>query len=235
MREQPAGGLRVGRSAKSPPAGHGLRERLRPEVQRDLGIRRAAHQEHEQCVAVSRIQGVDVHHAHSCTTARRCDTCGHHSRKGAAGQPSEGRYRAFERRAISGTLSVMPQTVLIVDDHAGFRHAARALLEAEGFDVVGESATGGEGLADADRLRPDLVLLDVGLPDVDGMEVADQLDAHGRAEGRARLQPRRLRLSAALHALRRSRVHSEVRAVWLGARRSRRLSYVFVAPANCCR
>jgi len=73
----------------------------------------------------------------------------------------------------------MPQTVLIVDDHAGFRHAARALLEAEGFDVVGESATGGEGLADADRLRPDLVLLDVGLPDVDGMEVADQLTRKG--------------------------------------------------------
>jgi DNA-binding NarL/FixJ family response regulator len=73
----------------------------------------------------------------------------------------------------------MPQTVLIVDDHAGFRHAARALLEAEGFDVVGESATGGEGLADADRLRPDLVLLDVGLPDVDGIEVAGRLARTG--------------------------------------------------------
>ena len=73
----------------------------------------------------------------------------------------------------------MPQTVLIVDDHAGFRHAARALLEADGFSVVGESATGGEGLEAAQRLRPDLVLLDVGLPDVDGIEVTRRLAGVG--------------------------------------------------------
>jgi DNA-binding NarL/FixJ family response regulator len=73
----------------------------------------------------------------------------------------------------------MPQTVLIVDDHAGFRHAARALLEAEGFSVVGESATGGQGIADAEALRPDLVLLDVGLPDVNGIEVAGRLTRPG--------------------------------------------------------
>jgi DNA-binding NarL/FixJ family response regulator len=71
----------------------------------------------------------------------------------------------------------MPQTVLIVDDHAGFRHAARALLEADGFDVIGESASGREGLEDVMRLRPDLVLLDVGLPDIDGIEVAGRLSA----------------------------------------------------------
>jgi DNA-binding NarL/FixJ family response regulator len=69
----------------------------------------------------------------------------------------------------------MPQTVLIVDDHAGFRHAARALLEADGYDVVGESATGNEGLEAVGRLRPDLVLLDVGLPDIDGIEVCGRL------------------------------------------------------------
>jgi DNA-binding NarL/FixJ family response regulator len=69
----------------------------------------------------------------------------------------------------------MPQTVLIVDDHAGFRQAARALLEADGFAVVGESATGGEALEAVVRLRPDLVLLDVGLPDLDGIEVAGRL------------------------------------------------------------
>jgi DNA-binding NarL/FixJ family response regulator len=69
----------------------------------------------------------------------------------------------------------MPQTVLIVDDHAGFRLAARALLEADGFDVVGESATGNDGLEAVGRLRPDLVLLDVGLPDIDGMEVCGRL------------------------------------------------------------
>jgi DNA-binding NarL/FixJ family response regulator len=71
----------------------------------------------------------------------------------------------------------VPQTVLIVDDHAGFRHAARALLEADGFDVVGESSTGTEGLADVARLRPQVVLLDVGLPDLDGIEVAGRLKA----------------------------------------------------------
>ena len=71
----------------------------------------------------------------------------------------------------------MPHTVLIVDDHAGFRHAARALLEAEGFEVVGESATGTEGLEAVQRLRPQVVLLDVGLPDLDGIEVAGLLSA----------------------------------------------------------
>lgn len=71
----------------------------------------------------------------------------------------------------------MPQTVLIVDDHPAFRAAARALLEADGFDVVGESATGTEGLAAVIQLRPDLVLLDVGLPDLDGIEVAGRLKA----------------------------------------------------------
>jgi DNA-binding NarL/FixJ family response regulator len=74
----------------------------------------------------------------------------------------------------------MPQTVLIVDDHAGFRQAARALLEAEGYEVVGESATGGEALETAARLRPDLVLLDVGLPDRDGIEVAGLLTRSDR-------------------------------------------------------
>jgi DNA-binding NarL/FixJ family response regulator len=69
----------------------------------------------------------------------------------------------------------MQQTVLIVDDHAGFRHAARALLEADGFNVVGESATGNDGLEAAGRLRPDLVLLDLGLPDIDGIEVCGRL------------------------------------------------------------
>lgn len=66
-------------------------------------------------------------------------------------------------------------TVLIVDDHDGFRITARALLEAEGFDVVGEAATGVAGLRAAAELRPDVVLLDVQLPDFDGFEVAARL------------------------------------------------------------
>jgi DNA-binding NarL/FixJ family response regulator len=71
----------------------------------------------------------------------------------------------------------MPNTVLIVDDHPGFRSAVRTLLEAEGYDVVAESGTGGEALEAAERLRPQLVLLDIGLPDVDGIEVAERLTA----------------------------------------------------------
>lgn len=59
-------------------------------------------------------------------------------------------------------------TILIVDDHAGFRLQARALLEADGFVVVGEAVDGATGLTAARTLKPDLVLLDVGLPDIEG-------------------------------------------------------------------
>ena len=65
--------------------------------------------------------------------------------------------------------------MLIVDDHPGFRSAARAVLEADGFDVVGEAADGKSGLAAAARLRPGLVLLDIQLPDLDGFAVAERL------------------------------------------------------------
>lgn len=71
------------------------------------------------------------------------------------------------------------KTVLIVDDHPSFRATARKLLEAEGFEVVGEAANGTEGLAAAARLRPDLVLLDVQLPDMDGFEIAQRLNVNG--------------------------------------------------------
>ena len=68
-------------------------------------------------------------------------------------------------------------TVLIVDDHASFRATARAVLEADGFTVVGEASDGGEALAAVSDLRPELVLLDVQLPDLDGFEVASRLMA----------------------------------------------------------
>jgi DNA-binding NarL/FixJ family response regulator len=65
--------------------------------------------------------------------------------------------------------------VLIVDDHPSFRASARSLLESEGYEVVGEAADGTEALAVAAQLAPDLVLLDVQLPDIDGFEVARRL------------------------------------------------------------
>lgn len=71
----------------------------------------------------------------------------------------------------------MTRTILIVDDHAGFRRAARALLDAEGFAVVGEAPDGGSAVTEAARLRPAIVLLDVQLPDIDGFEVAQRLAA----------------------------------------------------------
>lgn len=70
-------------------------------------------------------------------------------------------------------------TVLIVDDHSSFRDGARLLLESEGFEVVGEAEDGRSGLASTDALCPDVVLLDVNLPDLDGFEVADRL-SHSR-------------------------------------------------------
>jgi DNA-binding NarL/FixJ family response regulator len=66
-------------------------------------------------------------------------------------------------------------TVLIVDDHPAFRQSARAMLEAEGFDVVAEAADGTSGLELARELEPELVLLDVALPDVSGFDVAASL------------------------------------------------------------
>ena len=69
----------------------------------------------------------------------------------------------------------MRPTVLVVDDHAEFRRSARALLEAEGFAVVGEAAGGREAIAAVRRLRPEIVLLDIQLPDLDGFVVAQRL------------------------------------------------------------
>ena len=69
----------------------------------------------------------------------------------------------------------MRVTVLIVDDHEAFRKSATALLEAEGFSVVGGVADGGGAVAAVERLRPAVVLVDVQLPDVDGFEVAERL------------------------------------------------------------
>jgi DNA-binding NarL/FixJ family response regulator len=75
----------------------------------------------------------------------------------------------------------MAITVLIVDDHPSFRASARMLLEAEGFEVVGEAADGLTAIEAVHELQPQMVLLDVQLPDIDGFEVAARLTANGSA------------------------------------------------------
>ena len=71
----------------------------------------------------------------------------------------------------------MGATVLIVDDHATFRRLSRRLLERCGFSVVGEAADGASALAAVAELHPDIVLLDVLLPDTSGFAIADAIDA----------------------------------------------------------
>ena len=68
----------------------------------------------------------------------------------------------------------MAWRLLIVDDHADFRAGVRALLEVDGFQVVGEAADGESALEAARRLRPQVVLLDIQLPGMDGFAVADR-------------------------------------------------------------
>jgi DNA-binding NarL/FixJ family response regulator len=76
----------------------------------------------------------------------------------------------------------MATTVLVVDDHDGFRATVRQLLHAEGFEVVGEAADAASAIAAAHALRPDVVLLDVCLPDLDGVQASSRIGAlNGRA------------------------------------------------------
>ena len=69
----------------------------------------------------------------------------------------------------------MAPRILIVDDHAGFRATVRLLLEGDGYEVVGEAVDGRSAIAAARALLPDVVLLDVQLPDMDGFSVAARL------------------------------------------------------------
>ncbi|GII85118.1 hypothetical protein Ssi03_31080 [Sphaerisporangium siamense] len=69
----------------------------------------------------------------------------------------------------------MDEGILLVDDHPGFRRMARRLLEAGGLRVIGEAADGRQAVALAAELRPEVVVLDVLLPDIDGFAVAAML------------------------------------------------------------
>ena len=68
--------------------------------------------------------------------------------------------------------------MLVVDDEAAFRAVARDLLEHGGFDVVGEAADAAAALRSERALRPDVVLLDVRLPDATGLDVALAMSGH---------------------------------------------------------
>jgi len=81
------------------------------------------------------------------------------------------------RAAFQVSRSGVAYRVLLVDDHPGFRRMARRLLESGGLVVVGEAGTGVAALSAAIALAPDLVLLDVLLPDTTGVTIADQLAA----------------------------------------------------------
>ena len=74
-----------------------------------------------------------------------------------------------------GTLTV---GVVVVDDQLVFRQIAREVIAlTPGFEMIGDAATGEQGLAVADELHPDLVLLDVRMPGIDGIETAMRLRA----------------------------------------------------------
>ena len=84
------------------------------------------------------------------------------------------------RGQARGDTARMRLRVLIVDDHARFRAVARAMLQGEGFDVIGEAGDGGSAVAAAGLMCPEVVLLDVHLPDMDGFAVALQLASLAR-------------------------------------------------------
>ncbi|HEY3191992.1 MAG TPA: response regulator [Solirubrobacterales bacterium] len=75
----------------------------------------------------------------------------------------------------------MSRRILIVDDHRGFRASARRMLEAGGFEVAGEAENAASARRAVNELAPDAILLDVQLPDGDGIALASELAANGNA------------------------------------------------------
>ena len=81
---------------------------------------------------------------------------------------------------IKGQASAV-MTVLIVDDNDVFRSSARAVMQAAGYDVIGEAGDISGAIAQVHALHPDIVLLDIQLPDGDGFTLADQLAIEDQA------------------------------------------------------
>ena len=119
----------------------------------------------------------------------------------------------------------MSSTVVIVDDTEPFRRSARGLLELDGYVVIGEAADGASALDVVARLRPDVVLLDIALPDMSGLDIAERLAADA-VTGRARLEQGSLRLRHPHPAQPCRRVHPQGRALGDRARRASRRSAV---------
>lgn len=86
-----------------------------------------------------------------------------------------GRYGSAPRPSPRRLSTLMALSVVLVDDHTMLRQALRRALEAEGIDVIGEAADGEEGVRIALALRPDVVLMDVSMPKVDGIDATRQL------------------------------------------------------------
>jgi two-component system nitrate/nitrite response regulator NarL len=98
-----------------------------------------------------------------------------HERLGARASDQRQTEALPSNRNKHAELAPTPMRVLIVDDHAAFRIRARLLLEAAGYEVVGEAADAAGAIAETHRLNPDVLLLDVQLPDRDGFAVAAEL------------------------------------------------------------
>jgi DNA-binding NarL/FixJ family response regulator len=92
----------------------------------------------------------------------------------------------------------MPPRLLIIDDHEAFRDFAARTLAAEGFEIAGLAPDGEAGLAAFEEVRPDVVLLDVQMPGIDGFEVAARIEATG--EGAAEVVLTSSRTAAELGA-----------------------------------
>ena len=100
-----------------------------------------------------------------------CEAAGHRPRNESLGTEEDSVAAGLARNENP----LRHTRVLIVDDHAPFRSIARQVLTADGFLIVGEAADGAEAIRACGELRPDLVLLDVQLPDIDGFAVATVL------------------------------------------------------------